>query len=1363
MGALLPMSDTTIRIVIDAGGARSGGTQAERALDRVGAASQRLNRALGTTSVNVTTFGRSLAGLKGAGAALILADIARRFMAAADASAFMEAKLKLATRETYSFGRAQKDVRDIARSTRSELTSVGTLYAKMATNGKLLKATQDQIARATESVTKATKISGATTSEQQATVLQLGQALSSGKLNGDEFRSLAENAPRLMKLFADSIGKPVGALKKLASEGKLTSDLIFKALTDPKFTAGLDEEFKSIPPSFGDAMTAVKNASIEAFGAFDKGGQLSKKLFDFASGATGDIDRITSRMATAGAVFSNIVGNIVNNIGLIGGALALVASAKVGLFAAAIGGRAVAALVAFRTANLAAIASAMMLARVAPVAGGAALALTGLRAAGSGLMALFGGPLGLAIAGLTVALGYMMTKGAETSAILSGLDSSLKSSADALLEAQTTAGTAAATVASVGTESNGAVAGITNFAGAVGNAATQLYRLADAKRTAAIQDAREAVAKTMNERTGLFSSTNEGRSQRAHKNGLSFRNTGIFFQTLGDKLGIGPTEEDKQAGLAKNRQELDNRRKTLATLEGTSREAFAPSNGSNLVSPPSDPTKNKHHGKSDAERDAESEAKASARRTERSAEFLKSLEDQAKVAAFLPADAERLNAELELQRIHSDGLKGELGKISDIDKQRIADAIKLKQTNELIRDMTAANDNGARELDFAKRKVGMSEKEALIAEAAWEYESRALADKQDITDAEFQKQLAMVKSRAGETFEIEKQNRLLKTRESLLSTYSSHEGQQQELEQIASDRKQLDSLRGKSEADGGITEDQYRRALSGLNRAGAEIATRFQNEMGEKINALGDQFGGVFGKAISKFGQLLSSMANAAKGDFAGLGPIGGILDIVGKRSDGSLNGIGDAAAKASKKSLDKLMGSNGETSAFKNPLKALGDGFGDFKGDMKNIFGKGGDLAKGLGSVLGKAGAGMQMGTTADGLMKALGVKSSKMGAQIGGALGSTLFGPIGGIIGGIGGGLIGGLFKKTKSGAVVINSATEEAVASGKLGSSLGGSASSVQSSLNQLSDQLGGTLGAFSVAIGKRGDYYRVDASGSASNASKKNPGSGIIYDGKDEAEAIKIAFQNALQDGAIQGISDFSKRVLGAAKDLDRAVALATKYETIVKELAAFDDPIGAPLAELNKAFSKLRDEMIANKATTAELANVDRYYMIQRQNMLKDQLSELQTFREKLTGSGSGVSTKNQLDAKMAEFSKYEQDISAGKAVDTTKFAALGSSIFDLAKELYGTSTAQFQNIRGQLIKANDNAESTIKSIYEADASANVAKSVDAQTQLIAENLKLTTIGNGNTAVMVTLLEKIAANINRATPAGAVNGVQAGTV
>ena len=77
---------------------------------------------------------------------------------------------------------------------------------------------------------KSFKIGGASGQEQSAGMYQLTQALASGRLQGDEFRSIMENAPMLAQAISNYVGVGMGDLRQLSSEGKLTAEIIKNAM-----------------------------------------------------------------------------------------------------------------------------------------------------------------------------------------------------------------------------------------------------------------------------------------------------------------------------------------------------------------------------------------------------------------------------------------------------------------------------------------------------------------------------------------------------------------------------------------------------------------------------------------------------------------------------------------------------------------------------------------------------------------------------------------------------------------------------------------------------------------------------------------------------------------------------------------------------------------------------------------------------------------------------------------------------------------------------------------------------------------------------------------------------------------------------
>lgn len=234
---------------------------------------------------------RAMGGLSAALAGVSAVALARSFLTISDEAKKLEAQLRLATAGFGSFGQAQKDVQRIADVTRSGLSETASLYANFTRGAKELGATQAEAARATETFSKTLKISGADTNQAASATLQFGQALAAGALRGDELNSILEASPRLARLLAESMGQPIGQIKQLGEEGKLTSDKLLKALTDTKFTAGIDAEFNQMPVTFDDAMTRVYNAALTTFSAFDRGGEFSQMLADFVGdGADGFAD-----------------------------------------------------------------------------------------------------------------------------------------------------------------------------------------------------------------------------------------------------------------------------------------------------------------------------------------------------------------------------------------------------------------------------------------------------------------------------------------------------------------------------------------------------------------------------------------------------------------------------------------------------------------------------------------------------------------------------------------------------------------------------------------------------------------------------------------------------------------------------------------------------------------------------------------------------------------------------------------------------------------------------------------------------------------------------------------------------------------
>ena len=161
-------------------------------------------------------------------------DISRRLISglAGAGDAFVDLTNKIAASEQVAGlqARSLRELQENAASVRSEIEPYADLYTRILRASEGVVDSEKEVARATELVAKSFKAAGATASEYNSGVLQLGQALSSGVLNGEELRAIRENAPLLAKAIADGFGVGVGGLKKLGAEGELTSRRVINAI-----------------------------------------------------------------------------------------------------------------------------------------------------------------------------------------------------------------------------------------------------------------------------------------------------------------------------------------------------------------------------------------------------------------------------------------------------------------------------------------------------------------------------------------------------------------------------------------------------------------------------------------------------------------------------------------------------------------------------------------------------------------------------------------------------------------------------------------------------------------------------------------------------------------------------------------------------------------------------------------------------------------------------------------------------------------------------------------------------------------------------------------------------------------------------
>ena len=258
-----------------------GEREASRSLDRLGNEGDRLGGRLKAVAGAISVYAIALQALNAA--------------KAADDMRLLAARVEVAAGSMQLGAEAMKSLQEISTRTQTSVSANVDVFARLNQSMIQMGGTQADTLQLTELLGKAIKVSGASAQESTAAMLQFGQALGSGKLAGDELRSLMETAPYLMRQLADGIGVPVGALKKLGEEGKLTSDVVVSALG--KAADQIDQDFQKFPQTIASAMAVVEDAAKRASEKFDDMTGTSAVLAGAAKGLGSVLDQLAQQFS----------------------------------------------------------------------------------------------------------------------------------------------------------------------------------------------------------------------------------------------------------------------------------------------------------------------------------------------------------------------------------------------------------------------------------------------------------------------------------------------------------------------------------------------------------------------------------------------------------------------------------------------------------------------------------------------------------------------------------------------------------------------------------------------------------------------------------------------------------------------------------------------------------------------------------------------------------------------------------------------------------------------------------------------------------------------------------------------------------
>lgn len=199
-----------------------------------------------------------------------------------------------------------------AQNSRGSFSDMAANVAKIGNLAGDAFSSSEQIVVFAEQLNKQMKLSGASTQEASAAMLQLTQSLAKGCLNGDELTSVMENGSAVTKTIAEYMGITQGELKDLAAEGQVTSDIIIAAMLGAADQT--NAAFETLPMTWADVWQSMKNSALVAFRP------VLQRINDLANSQA--VQTFVNGAIEAMAVLANIVLNIFDLIGTVGGFIA---------------------------------------------------------------------------------------------------------------------------------------------------------------------------------------------------------------------------------------------------------------------------------------------------------------------------------------------------------------------------------------------------------------------------------------------------------------------------------------------------------------------------------------------------------------------------------------------------------------------------------------------------------------------------------------------------------------------------------------------------------------------------------------------------------------------------------------------------------------------------------------------------------------------------------------------------------------------------------------------------------------------------------------------------------------------------------
>lgn len=216
------------------------------------------------------------------------------YIAMSDQLKTIEGQIKNVVKSGKETKRVEEEIYAMAGRSRQSYAESANLFTSVARNASELGKSTDDILKFTEDVSNAMLLGGGSAASQQAALVQLGQALGSGTLRGDELNSIMEQAPKLAETIAKGMGTTIGSLRKLGSEGKLTAKDVFDAVR--KQSDSLKKDLGNMPWTVAQASSRIRDSVAQLFFSIENKFGFGDKVARVIATIADQVDKLTVKV-----------------------------------------------------------------------------------------------------------------------------------------------------------------------------------------------------------------------------------------------------------------------------------------------------------------------------------------------------------------------------------------------------------------------------------------------------------------------------------------------------------------------------------------------------------------------------------------------------------------------------------------------------------------------------------------------------------------------------------------------------------------------------------------------------------------------------------------------------------------------------------------------------------------------------------------------------------------------------------------------------------------------------------------------------------------------------------------------------------